>query len=98
MNLSNILSVFSQAVPVWDVAVLICLVIIFRDLKHLKELLSNHVTDTNKKIDELKMDTAKKIDELKIDTAKRLDKFEDSVKTELKEIKNKLDKLLSGKT
>ena len=68
MSWLNISSFFDQSVPLLIVGIIVYQAIMSRDLKHLKELLSNHVTDTNKKIDELK--------------------------TEIKELKLKLDKLL----
>ena len=65
MNWSNILKFFNDtSIPVWDVGIIIFLIIILfnlesskkllgKDLQHIKELLSNHITDTNKKIDKL---------------------------------------------
>ena len=55
MNRANILSSL-EAVPVWDVGVIIGIVVLFVKLGHIKELLSNHVTDTTKKIDKLEIE------------------------------------------
>ena len=53
MSWTNILSFFDNTIPIWDVGITIGIVALFIKLGHLKELLSNHVTDTNKKIDKL---------------------------------------------
>ena len=55
MNRANILSSL-EAVPVWDVGVIIGIVVLFVKLGHIKELLSNHVSDTTKKIDKLEIE------------------------------------------
>ncbi len=58
MDLATISSFFDQSVPIGVVAILIYQAVMGRDIKHINEnlkevklALSNHVTDTNKKID-----------------------------------------------
>ena len=71
MNLSAILAFFEQSMLIGMVGIIVYLTIISRDMKHIRETLkdikgtlNNHITDTNKKIDELRIDTNNKIDRL----------------------------------
>ena len=64
MSLSEILAFFEQSMLIGMVGIIVYLTIISRDMKHIKEILNNHITDTNKKIDELRIDTNKKFDRL----------------------------------
>ena len=60
MDLSAIAGFFEQSVPIGVVVLIVYVVKLDQNMKHIRELLSNHITDTNKKID----DTHKKIDQL----------------------------------
>ena len=73
MSLSAISAFFEQSMPIGIVGIIVYLAIISRDMKHIKEILSNHITDTNKKIDALRIDTNNKIDVLRTDTNKNID-------------------------
>ena len=64
--------------PLIAVAAVI-VVILFKDIGHIKELLSNHVTGTEKKIETLKEDMKEDVKELKEGQAK---------------LENKIDRLL----
>ena len=61
------ISYLNESLPVLVVFIMIWLAVMQRDVSHIKGLLSNHITDTNKKIDDLKEDIHKKIDDLKED-------------------------------
>ena len=56
MNLTTISAFFDQSVPIGVVFIVVYLIRMGRDLKHINEKLDNHITDTNKKIDELRQD------------------------------------------
>ena len=87
MDFTAILNWFDPAVPVGIVAIIIYLVVLGRDMKHIRGLLSNHVTGTEKKINELKQDQKEfrkefKEDrkELKADIHREFDKLHESLK------------------
>ena len=86
MSLANILSLIADAAPVllvFIIGVIVFQAIMSRDIKHLKELLSNHITDTNKKIDKLENSFKAEINSQTV----KIDKLEASFKTEIKEIR-----------
>ena len=68
----------------------------------IKELLSNHITDTNKKIedtnkkiDDLRIDTNKQIEALRIDTNKQIEDLRTEMKDLRVEIKEDLKEIKS---
>ena len=63
-------------------AVVVQLILLFKDIRPIKEILNNHITDTNKKID-------------KLDS--RIDKLETELKAGQSKLESKLDKLLERK-
>ena len=73
MNWAALLNFFPQSIPIWDMAVIICIVWIGLSLRHIKELLNNHVTDTNKKIDKLEGEMKEGHKLLKDNTDKRFE-------------------------
>ena len=56
MDLATISSFFSQSVPLFVVGLIAHQVYIANEIKHIRKDLSNHITDTNKKIDHLRQD------------------------------------------
>ena len=64
MSFTDILSFFDQSVPIGVVALLIYMAVMGRDVKHINKSLDNHVTDTNKKIDDLKKDLGSQINRI----------------------------------
>ena len=50
------ISYLNESLPVLVVFIIIWLAVLQRDVSQIKGLLSNHITDTNKKIDNLKED------------------------------------------
>ena len=85
-----------------SLAVLIgLLVYLIMKLQHIEKLLSNHVTDTHKKIEHLEAETSKKIEHLEISTREKFKEmkidfkeFKEEIKAGNKEVNIKLDKLL----
>ena len=80
--------------------------LIQKDQAHIKELLGNHITDTNKKIDDVKITLDKRINEVedrlgtglkevKVTLDKRINEVEDRLGTGLKEVKVTLDKRIN---
>ncbi len=73
-----ILNTFNSAVPIWAVMMFVILIYIMLDIRYIRRDLSNHITDTNKKIDDLQLSTNNKIEKLdqKIDNLNnRFDKL-----------------------
>ena len=86
MNWPAVLNFFGESVPAWAVAILIVLVIIGMFLWHLKVLLSNHVTETDKKIVELRR-------EMKEGHARLEKKIETLVEQAIKRSDDRFDQL-----
>ena len=63
-------------------------------INHLKELLGNHVTDTNKKIGKLDTDLNKRMDKLDTDLNKRMDKLDTDLNKRMDKLESKLDQVL----
>ncbi len=59
----------------------------------IKELLTNHITDTNKKIDDLQSSTNQKIDDLQSSTNQKID----DLKSDIKEVRQDIKELLKRK-
>ena len=100
MTWESISSFFGQSVPFFIVWIIVYQAIMSRDLKHLKELLSNHVTDTNKKIDKLETSTNEKINELKAgfkeletSTNEKFDELKNSTNEKIDELKTEFKEL-----
>ncbi len=81
-TLLAILTTFNSAVPIWAVAMLVILIFIVIDMRYIRRDLSNHITETNKKIEKLD----KKIE----DTKKEL-------QSDIKEIRQDIKELLKRK-
>ena len=75
------------------IAVLIVVLILYRDMKHIKENLTNHVTDTNKRIDNFdnKFDNLNTKFDTKFETLNT--KFDSNFDKLDSKIDNKIDKL-----
>ena len=65
MDLSFISSFFDQSVPIGVVFLVVYIVKLDQNIKHIKEILNNHITDTNKKIDNLRTDIKETLTEIK---------------------------------
>ena len=84
---------FEKPIPLGVAVIVICLIIIGAFLWHLKIILSNHVTETDKKIDNLTKDVKENRKEIKEDIKEnRKDMKEGHMRLEAK-----LDKLLDKK-
>ena len=88
--MGSVLNFFDQTVSLETVAVLIVLVYIVYDIKHIKEQLGNHITDTNKKIDKLDAKIENKTDKLEAGQKQ----FEKELRSGQAKIEQKLDQLL----
>ena len=53
MDFSAISAFFDQSVPIGIVFIVVYLVRMGRDIKHIQKDLSNHITDTNQRISQL---------------------------------------------
>lgn len=87
------ISYLNESLPVLVVFIIIWLAVLQRDVSQIKGLLSNHITDTNKKIDDLKEDINKKIDNLKDDINKKIDDLKDDIR----EVRQDMKELLKRK-
>ena len=56
MDLSAISTFFGNSVPIGIVFIIAHQVYLANEIKHIRKDLSNHITDTNKKIDHLRQD------------------------------------------
>ena len=90
----NILNTFNSNVPIWAVILIIFLVymrndikLIRLDIKLIRKDLSNHITDTNKKIDSLSGDMNNKVDNLRGDMNKRIDLLSEDLREVRQDIK-----------
>ena len=54
--LTKISAFFDSSVPFGVMAIIVYLALMSRDIKQIQKDLSNHITDTNKKIDNLRQD------------------------------------------
>ena len=90
MDFSAISAFFEQSVPIGIVGIIVYLAIISRDLKHINEKLDNHITDTNKKIDDLRQDVKEAFKEIQT-----LKDGQNDIKSDMKEIKILLNKQAS---
>ena len=59
-----IVSAFNSAIPIWGVIALIMLAYMLNDMRYIRRDLSNHITDTTKKIDILNTHFDKQDDRL----------------------------------
>ena len=66
-NLAPLFNYLGDKVPIGTVAVLCLLVYLVIEMRYIKRDLSNHITDTNKKIDDLKKDMNDGFKDLKDD-------------------------------
>ena len=81
MSIADIFGYFDMVFkdyPAFVICVLY-LILLFKDIRPIKESLNNHITDTNKKID-------------KLDS--RIDRLETELKAGQSKLESKLDKLL----
>ena len=83
-------SLFDQALPLGTVALLVWIATM---LKHIKESLNNHITDTNKKIDKLDAKIEKNTDTLEGKIEKNTDTLKAGQSKLDTKIDNKIDKL-----
>ena len=65
MDLSTISSFFGKSVPIGVVFLIAHQVYLANEIKHIRKDLSNHITDTNKKIDDLKQEMKDGFKEIK---------------------------------
>ncbi len=107
----NILNTFNSNVPIWAVILIIFLVymrndikLIRLDIKLIRKDLSNHVTDTNKKIDSLSGEMNNKIDSLKTDLNNQSDilrsdmnKRIDLLSEDLREVRQDIKELVKNR-
>ena len=56
MDLSTISAFFDQSVPIGVIVTIVYLALIKQDMKYINEKLDNHITNINKKTDELRQD------------------------------------------
>ena len=82
MSLTEISLFFEQSMPMGIVAVIVYQAIMSRDMKNIKENLTNHVTDTDKKID--KLDS--KIDKVKAELKEYMKKIETDLRESMKKM------------
>ena len=90
MSLKSILSFINPVVPMGTVALLVWMAVMSRDIAHIKENLSNHITDTNKKIE-------KNTDKLEAVQVK-LEKNTDDLRGGQEDIKAKLEAMIKENT
>ena len=87
MDLTTVSAFFDQSVPLGVVFIVVYLIRMGRDLKHINEKLDNHITDTNKKIDDLRQDVKENFKE-----TQTLKQGQIELKSDMKEIKVLLNK------
>ena len=93
MTLSDFLNFFDEPVSKGTFGIVISLIIIGMFLWHLKVLLSNHVTETDKKIDKLAKDVKDNRKEIKGEIKENRQEMKDGHAR----LEDKLEKLLQKK-
>lgn len=94
MEIQSLVSSLTKNKPnMWELVILIILGIILYDIKSVKTSVSNHITETTKKIDTLNLNTNQRFDNLNTNSNKRFDnlntRFDDIYKILLDTKQNK---------
>ena len=85
MSLTDILAFFEQSVPIGIVFLIAHQVYFSNEIKHIRKDLSNHITDTNKKVDHLTNDMNNRFNDMN-------NRFND-MNNRFNDMNNRLDKL-----